>query len=452
MGTGLLLGYGLGSLNTAFAAAREGWPLGQILSRDQDSLCTALAVSLCACAILYFVGFLIEHPINLEWSAVQDPANKKLIWICLALTGFAYLTGTMGFRGVQNAAHKESILGALITLITAILPSYTVLVFGRPGSRREVILKWGIVAIELVVLLSQGRRILLYAVVVMFIALTVQGVRFELTNMRTILSIACAAGALYFGMQFFFAVRYVRSQSAKGSRVGMLQAAGQASDLLIRGDSRLGADSSRNLRSRTFVLGYLSDLLDASATRKPMLGEALLFNLRMSVPSFLDPNKEDVRVLGAEEVVVNPEFGLRVEDDPNSIITTGVADFGVLGGLLYPVLAVVCLTIAFRGATKCAPVALSIFMLLGLANTLLQTELTTMAYFVNCRNILLVLGLLWIAQRIANAVVRATPTQQRPAFPRWAVVVSSPTLIRRPTGPASVEPRNTGLTTNRRHF
>jgi len=99
---------------------------------------------------------------------------------------------------------------------------------------------------------------------------------------------------------------------------------------------------SDNLRTRTFVVGYLALLGRGGITAKPMLGQDALFCVQLITPDIFyklaGSDKTEIRRTGSEETLINERFGLPVYDDANSVLTAGFADFGLLGVALYPLL------------------------------------------------------------------------------------------------------------------
>lgn len=402
--TGLLLGYGLGSFNTASQVALEGWTISRSSGRDENALCIALAVSLLVGSFLYFVGPLLEASVRLPWASIhQDRSNRILIWASLGMALAALVLGKIGFMGIQvQAGEDESIIGALSAILTPVLPAYTVLCFKKNRQFAESLVFRILIGGEFALLLLQGRRVMIYSAVIFFLAHTLRGDRIRLARVRTIFLLIVAASALYFGSKLFYAMRYQRNLAGRRASVGLVENLRGGLASVQSGNDRLSASLGNNLRDRTFVLTYFSDLLDATWSRPLMWGRALLFNFRMAVPAFLDPNKDEVRVFGSEEVVVNPEFGLRVEDDANSILTTGLADFGLVGCFLYPLCCGLFISVFFRKLCTIVPTELAGFVFLSLTFLLIQVEVATIAYFAQMRNLVLICVIFWLVKSVAN--------------------------------------------------
>lgn len=413
LATGLLLGYGLGTFNTSLRMLVDGFTLSQATPHREDALCIALAVSMAVSAVLYFVGSLVDPPVRLNWSALSS-SDQIFLWASLAITAIAYLTQGMGYMGVKSdQQHKESIIGALASIVTPTLPAFTVLLVRKSKHTSVRFFIWMLLAMDFAALLPQGRRIMLYSVVVVFVALTLRGLRFTLANPRTIILLLVAGLTLYFGNKLFFAMRYQRNQAGRRANLSLTDNIQGAIRVLGSGDKRYDAQLQQNLRERTLVLGYFSDLLGASWRREPMWGKALLFDIREAVPSALDPNKDVIRNLGMEETVVNPQFGLQPKDEANSILTTGLADFGVLGCFLYPLVLSLALGALVRRAVSVLPAPVGTMFFFSLVFVSLQTEMTTSEYMIICRNwVILSVGFLLLA-KLRDSL--ALPQQQAPA-------------------------------------
>ncbi len=212
---------------------------------------------------------------------------------------------------------------------------------------------------------------------------------------------------LYCANVLFYAMRHAAIQAGAASRMGapdldLTEMTSRAVDFIKNGrDAEFDQQLADNLRDRTFVLIYLAELISGAQTHEPLHGEDLALCFKIAIPSALYPNKDAVLAIGMEENLANPRFGLTIGvDEANSMLTTGVSDWGVLGCFLYPVL--ICLTVSFAArvllsrsseVVRCLVVFTFVFILF-------QTEMTVTDMFVQCRNlILVVLG--WVPMNYA---------------------------------------------------
>jgi len=203
------------------------------------------------------------------------------------------------------------------------------------------------------------------------------------------LSIIGIAAVLYSGNIFFYAMR-VSAWRVGNARVGLSALSERAVDLMQNGRGRqFDFEITRNLQDRTFVLRYISDLLAASWTHEPLWGRDAIFCLESAIPSVIHPDKDRVRAIGMEENLANPNFGLFAEDESNSILTTGVSDFGIAGAFVYPILLVSLMSAFARRLIRNLPERVSVLVVLAVLNIMWQTEMSSSAYFILCRNLII---------------------------------------------------------------
>jgi hypothetical protein len=345
-------------------------------------------VVLIVCAVLFWLGARTT-PIRLDLEKLRS-ADAPLLWFGVLLVGAALITGTLGYQGVSASDEgRVSVLGQLAATAAPVLPAFTLLLQGRFRSALARVLCWPVMGATLAALVPQGRRVMLYAVLLTILAFCLRGGVIRLLTWKTALILVAAGGLLYAGNVFFYAMRVssYRAGGAKATLPGLTEKA--ASLLQHGGNGSLGDLVERNLRDRTFVIRYLSDLLAASWRREALHGEALVFCVESAIPSVLFPDKDRIRAIGMEENLANPQFGLFPTDEANSVLTTGVSDFGITGMFLYPVVLVLLMEVFLKAVAGRMPEAARLFLILCVLNTLWQTELSTGGYFVLCRNLLL---------------------------------------------------------------
>jgi hypothetical protein len=213
---------------------------------------------------------------------------------------------------------------------------------------------------------------------------------------------------LYLANTFFYAMR-VSSWHLGESTAALSTLVPRAVELLEGGpDPHFEHLVDENLRDRTFVIRYFSDLLTASWTHQPLYGKDMAFCFKSAIPSLLYLDKDTVKAIGIEENLVNPEFGLPAYDEANSILTTGVSDFGIAGVFIYPILLVIGIRKFLDGVSPKLPEAVRIVLLFSIVYVLFQTEVSTPSYFVVCRNLLLVSFSLVFLGVLATSIVAPT--------------------------------------------
>jgi hypothetical protein len=422
LGTGLLLGYGLGTFNSAGQLLASGATVAASIGRDDAALCVALAVCVWVSATLYFVGSLLEAPVKLDLSGLQS-YDLIFLWAAMAIVAAAYLTGGIGYMGAEasDVTHHESPLGAFASLMSPVLPSLTVLLRNKSKLLKRSVAFWMVLGMEFAALFPQGRRVLIYSAVVLFVALTISGTRFKLASGKTILTLLLAVGTLYLGNKIFYAMRYERAHSGRRSSIDLISNVQGAIEIVLSGDSRYNAAVGKNLRERTLVLKYFSDILDASWHREPLWGRATIFDLRVAIPSVLDPNKADILApYGMEETLVNPAFGLKPIDEANTILTTGLADFSLVGCFVYPFLVCALFSALYRFSTRWLPPPIVVVVFFAMTFLMLQADVTTANYVISCRNLAAISAGFVLLGKLRNTLWRPRPvlsgTGARPVF------------------------------------
>jgi hypothetical protein len=384
---GLLLGYSVGTLNTSMRLALEGSTAAIQFARPQEQLSVALAASLLVSAVLFFVGSAAERPIRLDTLSVRR-SDLRFVWLGLGVELAAFATGGIGYMGtVADSQNHVTMLGEIAGVWGPALPAVTVFFFPRCRRGLSRAACWLLLAAAFLCLIPQGRRVLLYAVLLTFFASGVSAGK-RLSFWKHVPWILAAAPLLYVGNIVFYAMR-VSSWQAGSAKLSVTELSTRAAGILRVGkDTAFDQKVDENLRDRTFVLRYFSDLLAASWTHQPLFGRDLLFSVRMAVPSILYPDKDSVRAIGMEENLVNPEFGLYAADEANSIITTGVSDFGAVGIFVYPVALSLLISAFNRSLGRHLPQVVRAIAVFTVVGVIWRTEIGFSGYLILCRDLI----------------------------------------------------------------
>jgi hypothetical protein len=152
-----------------------------------------------------------------------------------------------------------------------------------------------------------------------------------------------------------------------------------------------------NLSTRSFVLGYLAELVKASSKFEVLDGQLALRALVFSTPGIIYPDKYQSNLFVDEEKLVGNQYGLTAKkDSANSFLTAGVADFGIYGLFAYPI--IICLvysTILSSINRLVSPVRYLFISMLVCYNAIaLEQELG--GFLLTLRNILIALFLTWL--------------------------------------------------------
>ena len=408
----LLLGYGLGSFNSGVRLAVGGVSLSDYFARPQGDLSTALAFVYLVIAVLLLAGYFLERPIATTLESFGITASDSLLALAGgSLVAAAFATGGVGFMGVQTTLdHRVSPLGVLGGLASLALPAFTLAVQAKCHPRVRIVL-WLCIAAEVLALVPQGRRITICGLLLLAFVYLRLDRNSRPIRMATVTLFVCSIGFLYAANLVFYAMRHSVNESGDRSET-VLNMATTAFTFLTDGrDGQFDQQVAENSRDRTFILTYFSDLLAASWSHAPLYGRDALFCLETSIPSGLFADKAWVRDIGMEENLANPQFGLFPEDDPNSIMTTGVSDFGVWGVFLYPMALTCIMASAYSVLGTKLPGPIRLLALLLLLNLMVQSEVPGTQYIGFLRDLPLLLFVLWPAY----AIPRLVRHRRRPA-------------------------------------
>src|SRR5262249_7375381 len=149
----------------------------------------------------------------------------------------------------------------------------------------------------------------------------------RLTLPQKVIGVLAGGAFAYVMSSFFFALRLAGWEL--GNNAPLLDQLGLGAEFMFSPSlqERLTTLFYDNVRERTFVLGYLADLMEAVGKSAPLYGEALLYYVRLGIPSILDPAKDQILAYQMMESLVHPKLGLPVIDQANTILTDGMTDF-----------------------------------------------------------------------------------------------------------------------------
>ena len=371
--------------------------------RPLGLLCGALGFVYISTGIILVVG-QFESPVFR--SEDELPADTRfsvvLSSIGLALIVLAYLTGDLGYEGVKADALSQRIpvLGAIATLIAAPLAGLFGYMYGRFDAkifRLYSMLGGGGVILSII---PSGRRQVILALIVLVLGYALSGALRQRSLLQKMLLAAAILSIGFLVSAYFFALRL--SVWELGPTSSFSNQLSLAFDFMTSTtlEGRFNALLYDNLRERTFVLGYLADLIEATRTSGPLYGEAFMFYLKLSIPSVLDPSKVDVLAIQQIESFAHPKLGLPVIDQANTILTDGVTDFGVIGGFIYLSGIVVMLRGGIWFLRKFYRPFTFLIASLTLVHLALKPEITLSEYFVTLRNLIWVVPLLFVCEYI----------------------------------------------------
>jgi hypothetical protein len=397
------LGYGLGSLNTELTWLRMPIDYLRLTWAGPAFIAKATAWVMLAGVALCVASSLDTNRV-LQGIRIDAAQRPMVLWLVLAVAALSLAqvaTGAIGYHSdITGDGVNISPLAALT--VGAICPAAALASFSwkdQHGWQRGLMLLG--LAVLLLIEAFQGRRVFIYSVVVCLMCFFAAHPPKRLFTASQILSFAIAALMVMGASKAFFALRIASTELGSTRDTAALLRNGF--DILMNAQrASLNEAVSDNQNSRTFIVGYLAELVEALENREPLHGDVLMFDVALNVPAALWPEKYKILSLGAEEAVANPALGMPLSDEANSIVTTGASDFGIAGIFAYP-LALAGIYSLILWSTRRLGGAAHLMITAALVNTLLNVEAATADYFGILRSIVIVivgaLGI-WLAYRM----------------------------------------------------
>jgi hypothetical protein len=393
------VGYGLGVVNSWLTVSRGNLELAEFFNRDPAAVSHAMAAILIASGILYSLGELYETPIfekNFKLTLDNRAALFVLCGTALIIVGYA--TGKLGYMGSTAAVNNGHVglLGGVLGWVSPTLFAFTALCYleWRKGMLKRF---FGVMlAVQFILAIPTGRRNLFYFVLLAIIATRFGSFKLKWSFPKKVLYTVLLGSLVGIGAMSFFYLRY----AAWGKRqVSLVDRISLAWELYSSGQTTKANQSFKeNLSKRTFVLGYVSDLLDASFRLRPAEGQNALHEFQLSVPSALWADKG--AYLYAEETVANITYHFSYKDEANSLYSAGAIDFGIWGMILYPIIICALFRIVAGLARLNLPDVAATLVILFLLFNALVTEAGLWVRLVAIRDSGLYAAFLWIFFKI----------------------------------------------------
>jgi hypothetical protein len=404
-GMTILLGYNLGALNSWLTVERAGLTLAERFARDPIVLARAIGACMITAAFLFVVGQIFERPVfGREFRLHFGPATMPLVIISTMLLLGAYATGQAGYMGttIDSSGHLNPLTALVMWWV---IPAFAYSVCAAVNSSGRT--RWTLAALCLVqglAIVPFGRRFFAFALLLAAIASRLGEYR---ANFHVSKKILIAAGVILLTVAASTAFLYLRvagyGQKGKTSmrmRLDLaVELAQRRSPMELLGV--LGSDAS----TRTFIIAFFSDLLDASQRSTPLLGRDMLYNLQLAVPSVISSDKFGI-VPYNEETLANIHWGFSYIDEANSLLTAGAADFGIIGVLLYPLALLLMVRAAIEWFQYATPTYFAVIVTMGFVFEALQAEEVPVGYFIQLRNALLIALIFYIVDNLPKFRLR----------------------------------------------
>ena len=403
----LLLGYGLGALNTWLTLPRGGLTVAQFLGGDESVYAHGMAAVLLVTGPLCFVGEFFERPLfGSEFRLPLDYRTYAFIVLGTGAVVAGFLTHNLEFQGLQMKAGQQ--LSPAASLLSSAFPPLTALAVAVCLVARGRVIKPLIILctfILCILIMAVGRRSMIYTAMLVIFALRLTGFKIRRAFLKKILLMAGLGFFLAVGVSVFMLLRLAGFQTGKGLNTTLAERIQIALTWVEDGTALNRATEANrvNFQGRTFVLGFFADVLDGSMRRTPALGKLAMGFASQAIPRVFNPNKD---LTFGEEPLVDAQFGLTYADAANSILSNGATDFGIFGILLYPLLLVFVLRVLMTGFAMVLPPMPLAFIALALLFTVLQTETTLVSYFALIRDVLIYGSILYIFARLPRLSLR----------------------------------------------
>jgi hypothetical protein len=387
-------GYGGGTVNSWLTIHRGRMDLAAFFGRDTAAITQAMAAILFSASVLYALGEVYETPLFGDDFRLQfDSRMIVLILFGAVLMGIGYKMEVFGYMGLSSSNGRESLLGDLINWLYPPLFGFTCTAFLNWRGRLTKWMLGLILAVQFVMIIPTGRRNILYAMLLALITTRFGDYRPKWSASKKVIYAILLVALLSVGATVFYYLRFA-AYSAHGRKISLADRADLALRYYESGDkSKIDASLQENLKKRTFVLGYLSDLLYASGHMTPALGANAFHEFQITIPSVFWAGKNEI--LYQEETVANMQFHFSFGDEANSTLTAGALDFGLTGIILYPILLWGLLRLFASLAERTLPTMASTFLILALVFDSLMTENGLWSHLVSLRDGLIFSLILW---------------------------------------------------------
>jgi hypothetical protein len=371
---------------------RASLTLAEAFARDPAALAHAIAACMITAALLFVIGQIFERPVFgrdfcLSFGRHTLPLALDTTLMILA----AYASGKVGYMGatIDETGHLNP---AVALIMWWIIPAFAYSVCAALNSTG--LTRWALAALSFVQALAMvpfGRTRFAFALLLALIATRLGKYRIRMPIYKRVLIAAVGIVVIVTMSMAFLYLRVAGYQQKEKISIGARLKV--AYDLLgKRNPAEIFELLGTNASTRTFMIGFFSDLLDASQHSTPLLGKDILYNIQLTVPSAISRDKFGI-VPYAEETLVNMQWGFSYVDEANSLLTAGVSDFGFIGLIVYPVLLVLMLRAVLEWLQFAVPTNVAVIFALAYIFQVLQAEDVPVGYFLQIRTtILVVLG------------------------------------------------------------
>jgi len=390
-GVSLALAYGFGTLNTITSGYIDGSSIYMVSYASPSGLGRAEGLMLLIVAAMLYIGHIDPNktiPTEPFTDSERSAALVLLAMVC-AGTFIALATGQLGFQGAQTGDEGSVLVSPLASLVASTLTPATalaILAYSTQPSSRARTLAMALCVLLALTQMTQGRRLLMFNVLTLMMAFfAVRGTRGFFTP--KILGLILVTLALVVGASRFFVSMRIAGYSLPQHATLMERVEGAIDVITDPEQSGLNEHLKENQSTRTFVLGYVGELIEAyEKTGRTTEGDLLILNVATAMPTAIWPGKwRVIYSIGSDENACHAKLGMPAWDAANTVITEGLCDFGWTGMLLYPLAMAGLVTLANLAVRR---TNILVRALVGFATikSLLGVEGVLAGYIVDLRN------------------------------------------------------------------
>jgi hypothetical protein len=393
MAVSLSLGYGFGAFNTMARGYVSGVDLLNVTYAGHESLSRVLGGLLMLVAVLMCLGRLDKNKlIPSQRFTPEDQRVTFMVLLCtVVIVVLAVATGKLGFQasmGADEGSQLISPLGALAAAAMSPVLACSVFAFAaeKNSARRTLVLLLCLVLMA--VLMVQGRRIFMYSTLLAVLAFfSARGAK-NFFTLKTLLILVAVVLMILTTSKFYFAMRM--AQWTAGPKPTLTVLVQDGFDIFMNAEKEgLDEKVEENQGTRTFILGYLGEVIEGVESHRAVGGDVLMLDLATAAPTLLWPGKWKIASQGSEEAVCHPIIGLPGWDAANTVVTAGACDFGWFGFFAYPV-GLAALFALVGWACRGLPALVRLMFGFGIFDSLFNVENAISANFVQIRNLMLI--------------------------------------------------------------
>lgn len=395
--TGLVIGYGAGTFNSWLTLTRGHDPLATAIGQTVPELANGVAAVLMGCAVLLFLGELFETPVvTIAQQLTITSGVKRLIVVSSAIIAIALADGRFHQGGAKTAgAHHAGVSAVFLAFLLAPTVVLATVAFLVEEVKTQKYLLGGLVLFLWVFQVTQSRRELVYPALVLVGLARFSGYRWEKITLSRVILVGAGIMFLFVGVLTY---QLLRLAGYAASSESLSAETHQAQEWVKQGRAwRMATSSSiQNVKSRTLIVVFLSDMLYREKTAAPAFGKDLLLQTELAIPSLIDKDKPTI----SEEDLASRTFGVFYPDESNSVFTAAALDFGMWGIVIYPIAIILLMSAFLRLALGYFSFEVFYFGLALFLDVAIQAELQIDEYFGTVRNLLIFAVFLYFVSRM----------------------------------------------------